>query len=75
MYKFYRTLPNGNWKYCDVFNSTLDSNYHSYIDFCKTNNFSWLFTNTDGLILHSSNDDVYKGRYITRIDGKFQIKE
>lgn len=28
MYKFYKLLPNGIWKYAGTFNSTLDPNYH-----------------------------------------------
>jgi len=32
MYKFYRKLPNGKWKYTEAFNSTLDPNYHELIN-------------------------------------------
>lgn len=75
MYKFYRTLPNGNWKYCDTYNSTLDPDYHSIINYCKDNNTSWVLTNPQGLILYSSDNNVYKGQHLIRIDGKLQIKE
>jgi hypothetical protein len=41
MYKFYKLLPNGKWKYADTFNSTLDPNYHAYINWCKEYGMKW----------------------------------
>jgi len=41
MYKFYKLLGNNNWKYTDTFNSTLDPEYHSYINWCTENNVRW----------------------------------
>ena len=41
MYKFYKLLGSGKWKYADTFNSTLDPNYHEYINWCKMNNVRW----------------------------------
>jgi hypothetical protein len=41
MYKFYKVFPNGKEKYCDTFNSTLDPEYHSYINWCKENDMRW----------------------------------
>lgn len=35
MYRFYKIFSNGKKKYCDTFNSTLDPNYHAYINWCK----------------------------------------
>lgn len=41
MYKFYKLLPSGKWKYADTFNSTLDPNYHAYINWCKKYGMKW----------------------------------
>lgn len=41
MYKFYKIFPNGKEKYADTFNSTLDPNYHAYINWCRENNIGW----------------------------------
>lgn len=41
MYKFYKLLGNGNWKKADTFNSTLDPNYHAYINWCREHNMKW----------------------------------
>ena len=41
MYRFYRLIPSGNWKYADTFNSTLDPNYHATINWCRDNNIRW----------------------------------
>jgi hypothetical protein len=41
MYKFYKILSNGNEKYCASFHSTLDPEYHSYINWCKENDMRW----------------------------------
>jgi len=41
MYKFYKIFPNGTRKYCDTFNSTLDPEYHAYINWCKENDMHW----------------------------------
>lgn len=45
MYKFYKLLgegPNGSiWKYTGTFNSTLDPEYHAYINWCRENNMRW----------------------------------
>jgi hypothetical protein len=39
-YKFYKLLGN-KWKYADTFYSTLDPEYHSYINWCKENDIRW----------------------------------
>jgi len=41
MYKLYRKLPSGNWKYTDAFNSTLDPNYHESINYFNDNKIEW----------------------------------
>jgi len=41
MYKFYKIFPNGTEKYCETFNSTLDLDYHAYINWCNENNIGW----------------------------------
>lgn len=41
MYKFYKILSNGKEKYCATFNSTLDPNYHAYIDWCRLYGIKW----------------------------------
>ena len=37
-YKFYKIFPSGKKKYCEPFNSTLDPNYHAYINWCEEHN-------------------------------------
>jgi hypothetical protein len=42
MYKFYKWLEYKKvWKYAETFNSTLDPDYHAYINWCKENNMKW----------------------------------
>lgn len=41
MYKFYKIFPNGSKKYCATFESTLDPEYHAYINWCRENEFDW----------------------------------
>lgn len=41
MYKFYKLLPSGTWKYCATFNSTLDPEYHAYINWCREYKMHW----------------------------------
>jgi hypothetical protein len=55
MYKFYKLLGNDKWKYADTFNSTLDPNYHEYINWCKVNNVKWKLVRT------SDNKIMYGG--------------
>lgn len=53
MYKFYKIFPNGKEKYCDTFNSTLDPNYHAYINWCRENDIRWKLVRTfDNLIIY-----------------------
>jgi hypothetical protein len=56
MYKFYKIFSNGSKKYCYTFNSTLDPEYHAYINWCKENNIDWevIDTNTN-IVKFSSN--------------------
>lgn len=51
MYKFYRLLPNGKWKYAETYNSTLDPEYHADINYCRDNDIRWkLVSNYDNTI-------------------------
>lgn len=55
MYKFYKIFPNGNEKYCETFDSTLDPDYHAYINWCRENNMSWKLVRTsDNVIMFQS---------------------
>ena len=46
MYKFYKYLAQSKvWKYAETFNSTLDPNYHAYINWCEENKMSWKLVN------------------------------
>jgi hypothetical protein len=57
MYKFYKIFLNGNRKYADTFNSTLDPNYHSYINWCKQYKMDWELVRTfDNKVVFSSQD-------------------
>ena len=60
MYKFYKIFPNGKEKYAESFNSTLDANYHAYINWCRDNNIGWKLVSTyDGKIKFSSENCQY----------------
>lgn len=50
MYKFYRQLPSGTWKYSETFNSTLDANYHDLINYCRDENIRWKLVDSQGNI-------------------------
>ena len=50
MYKFYRMLPSGVWKYTDAFNSTLDPNYHDLISYYDKVGVAWKLVDTYGNI-------------------------
>lgn len=55
MYKFYKLLGNNVWKYADTFNSTLDPEYHAYINWCDQNKIPWKLVRVfDDKILYSS---------------------
>ncbi len=41
MFEFIKILHNGKEKKCETFNSTLDAEYHAYINWCKENNMNW----------------------------------
>ena len=50
MYKFYKILPNGYEKLVLVTDSTLDAEYHAYINWCRENNMRWKLVNWEGKI-------------------------
>lgn len=54
MYKFYKIFPNGKEKYCETFNSTLDPEYHAYINWCRENGIDWKLVDSEGIIKHTS---------------------
>lgn len=56
MYKFYKIFVSGTKKYCATFNSTLDPEYHSYINWCKENNMEWVLEDSNGNVKFSSKD-------------------
>lgn len=58
MYKFYKIFPNGNKKYCATFNSTLDPEYHGYINWCRENEFDWELVRT------YDNKVVFESEYV-----------
>jgi len=41
MYKFYKIFSNGKEKYCATFESTLDPEYHAYVNWCNENKMEW----------------------------------
>lgn len=50
MFKFYRMLPSGVWKYTDAFNSTLDPEYHALINHCRENDIRWKLVDYQGAV-------------------------
>ena len=50
MFKFYRMLPNGVWKYTEAFNSTLDPEYHALINYCRDNYIKWKLLDYHGKV-------------------------
>jgi hypothetical protein len=54
MYKFYRKLWNGKWKYSEAFNSTLDPDYHDLINYCRANGIEWKLVDSSGKIKFQS---------------------
>lgn len=52
MYKFIKILGNGAEKQVLVTNSTLDVEYHAYIDWCRANKMHWKLVRVyDGKIM------------------------
>ena len=59
MYKFYKVFSTGKEKYCAMFNSTLDPEYHSYINWCKEYKIKWKLVRTYDLkIIFASDNDL-----------------
>lgn len=51
MFKFYKIFSDEKEKYCATFNSTLDPEYHAYINWCREYNIGWKLVNaSDGKI-------------------------
>jgi len=56
MYRFYRKLASGKWKYTETFMSTLDPSYHGLINHCNDEDIEWKLTTTDGIIKFKSKE-------------------
>lgn len=56
MYKLYRKLPSGNWKYTATFNSTLDPIYHEYINSFREDKIEWELTDYSGNVKFKNED-------------------
>lgn len=56
MYKLYRKLPSGNWKYTEAFNSTLDPNYHSLINDLREDKIEWELRDYEGKVKFKNED-------------------
>lgn len=57
-YKFYKIFPTGKKKYCHATESTLDPEYHAYINWCRENGIAWeLVREFDGKVMFSENYD------------------
>lgn len=55
MYKFYKIFKNRSKKYCHTCDSTLDPEYHAYINWCRDNDIGWeLVRVSDNKVIHSS---------------------
>lgn len=59
MYKLYRRIsPDSKWKYIDTYNSTLDPNYHSTINYLNSQKWDWVLIRTsDSVIMFSSSGE------------------
>ena len=53
MYKFYKIFANGKEKYAATFNSTLDPEYHAYINWCREYDMRWKLVDSFGEIKYS----------------------
>lgn len=56
MYKLYRKLPNGKWKYTDTFNSTLDPRYHEYLNWLNEDKIEWELRDYEGKVKFKNKD-------------------
>lgn len=56
MYKFYRKLWNGKWKYTETFNSTLDPNYHELINDLRETRTEWELRDSQGNVKFKNED-------------------
>lgn len=54
MYKLYRKMLSGKWKYSEAYNSTLDPNYHADINYLNDNNIAWELKDSDGIVKFKS---------------------
>jgi hypothetical protein len=60
MYKMYRKMPSGKWKYVDAFNSTLDPYYHEMINFFRAERIEWELRDFEGKVKFKNEDyEIY----------------
>ena len=57
MYKMYRMLASGVWKYCETFNSTLDPVYHELINEFRKTKTKWQLVSTYDNTVKFINED------------------
>jgi hypothetical protein len=50
LYKMYRKMTSGNWKYTEAFNSTLDPDYHYLINYFRREKIEWELRNSEGCV-------------------------
>jgi hypothetical protein len=56
MYKMYRKMLSGNWKYTDAFNSTLDPRYHELINCFREQKIEWELRDSEGNVKFKNED-------------------
>jgi hypothetical protein len=54
VYKMYRKLPSGKWKYTDAFRSTLDPRYHELINDFREDEIEWELRDSEGNVKFKS---------------------
>lgn len=58
LYKLYRKLPNGEWKYSDAYNSTLDPNYHADINYLNKEKVEWELRYSNNVVKFKSDNAI-----------------
>lgn len=59
MFKFYRMMPSGKWKYTETYNSTLDPEYHADINYLGEQGIDWkLVATSNNTVLFSSKKEL-----------------
>ena len=55
-YKFIKILHSGKEKVCATFDTTLDPEYHAYINWCNENGMGWKLVDLEGNIKYQSSE-------------------